>query len=69
MGEKLPTVRLGSSERLLTLYREQKTRLVDVAIIERPAPKADFLARRALAPAADLPARAAGLPTSARRAF
>jgi S1-C subfamily serine protease len=68
LGQALGSLKVGASARL-TLYREQKTRLVDVAVIERPAPKTDFLARRALAPAADLPARAADPQTSARRAF
>ena len=62
LGRAIGSLKVGVSVRL-TLYREQKTHSVDVAIIERPVPKADYLTRRALAPAA------AGSQTTAGRAF
>jgi serine protease Do len=68
LARAIGSLKVGGSARL-TLFRETKTRFVDVAIVERPSPKSDALTRSALIPAGAPPARNVDAATSGRRAF
>lgn len=54
LNRALASLKIGATVRL-TLYRDQKTRRVDVLIAERPVQKADIAGQRALIPRAGRP--------------
>ena len=68
LARAIGSLRVGGSARL-TLFRETKIRVVDVAIVERPSPKSDLLTRSALTPAGVPSGRNVDPAGSARRAF
>jgi S1-C subfamily serine protease len=68
LARAIGSLKVGGSARL-TLFRETKTRVVDVAIVERPSPKTNLLTRSVLTPAGVPPARNVDSVNSARRAF